>query len=246
MLSTQMEATDARRMFPCWDEPSFRAYFSLTVTVPAAWATVGNMPIAHREVRGEAATVSFQRSPKMPSYLVVFAAGDLREVAASSGGTHFGIWAIAGHEAEGAVPLANAQQILADYNEYFAYPFPLPKLDSIGVPGGFSGAMENWGAITYNDQLLLVGSSSTMQDKQTVFSIQAHEMAHQWFGDLVTMGWWDDTWLNESFASWLAAKETAVRNPAWAWWEAGGCVQGAGDDRGCANDFTCDRAACDR
>jgi aminopeptidase N len=219
MLSTQMEATDARRMFPCWDEPSFRAYFSLTVTVPASWATVGNMPIAHREVRGEAATVSFQRSPKMPSYLVVFAAGDLREVAASSGGTHFGIWAIAGHEAESAVALANAQQILADYNEYFAYPFPLPKLDSIGVPGGFSGAMENWGAITYNDQLLLVSPSSTMQDRQTVFSIQAHEMAHQWFGDLVTMGWWDDTWLNESFASWLGAKETAMRNPAWAWWE---------------------------
>src|SRR5258708_1646579 len=79
--------------------------------------------------------------------------------------------------------------------------------------------MENWGAITYNDQVLLVSSSSTMQDRQTVFSIQAHEMAHQWFGDLVTMGWWDDTWLNESFASWLGAKETAARYPAWRWWE---------------------------
>jgi aminopeptidase N len=177
------------------------------------------MPIAHREVHGELATVRFQRSPKMASYLVVFSAGDLREVAASSNGTHFGVWAVAGHEAESNVPLANAQQILADYNEYFAYPYPLPKLDSIAVPGGFSGAMENWGAITYNDQVLLVGPSSTMQDKQTVFSIQAHEMAHQWFGDLVTMGWWDDTWLNESFASWLAAKETAARHPAWHWWE---------------------------
>ncbi|HEY2145803.1 MAG TPA: M1 family aminopeptidase, partial [Steroidobacteraceae bacterium] len=217
--STQMEATDARRMFPCWDEPSFRAFFSLTVTVPASWATVGNMPIAHREVQGDLATVSFQRSPKMPSYLVVFSAGDLREVAESRDGTHFGVWAVAGHEAESAVPLANAQQILADYNRYFAYPYPLPKLDSIGVPGGFSGAMENWGGITYNDQLLLVSPSSTMQDKQTVFSIQAHEMAHQWFGDLVTMGWWDDTWLNESFASWLSAKETAERYPAWHWWE---------------------------
>ncbi|HEY0801860.1 MAG TPA: M1 family aminopeptidase [Steroidobacteraceae bacterium] len=219
LLSTQMEATDARRMFPCWDEPSFRADFRLTVTVPASWATVGNMPIAHRDVHADLATVSFQRSPKMPSYLVEFTAGDLRELAVSRDGTHFGVWAVAGHEQEGAVALASAQQILADYNEYFAYSYPLPKLDSIAVPGGFSGAMENWGAITYNDQVLLVSPSSTMQGRQTVFSIQAHEMAHQWFGDLVTMGWWDDTWLNESFASWLAAKETAARYPAWRWWE---------------------------
>jgi aminopeptidase N len=219
MLSTQMEATDARRMFPCWDEPAFRAYFHLTVTVPKSWATVGNMPIARRTVHGESATVSFQRSPKMPSYLVVFTAGDMREVSATRGGTQFGVWAVAGHEQDGAVALASAQDILADYNDYFAYAYPLPKLDSIAVPGGFSGAMENWGAITYNDRALLVGPSSSMQNRQNVFSIQAHEMAHQWFGDLVTMGWWDDTWLNESFASWLAAKETAARHPAWRWWE---------------------------
>jgi len=219
LLSTQMEATDARRMFPCWDEPSFRAYFHLTVTVPKAWATVGNMPIARRTVHGELATVSFLRSPKMSSYLVEFTAGDLRDVSAARDGTRFSVWAVAGHEQDGAVALASAQDILADYNEYFAHPYPLPKLDSIAVPGGFSGAMENWGAITYNDRVLLVSPSSTMQNRQTVFSIQAHEMAHQWFGDLVTMGWWDDTWLNESFASWLAAKETAARNPAWRWWE---------------------------
>ncbi|HEX3914809.1 MAG TPA: M1 family aminopeptidase [Steroidobacteraceae bacterium] len=219
MLSTQFEATDARRMFPCWDEPSFRAYFHLTVTVPASWATVGNMPIARRTVHGQSATVSFQRSPKMSSYLVEFTAGDLREVSAARGGTQFGVWAAAGHEQDGAVALSSAQDILADYNDYFAHPYPLPKLDSIAIPGGFSGAMENWGAITYNDRILLVSPSSTMRNRQTVFSIQAHEMAHQWFGDLVTMGWWDDTWLNESFASWLSAKETAARHPAWRWWE---------------------------
>jgi aminopeptidase N len=219
LLSTQMEPTDARRMFPCWDEPSFRAFFHLTVTVPKSWATVGNMPIARRTVHRESARVSFQRSPKMPSYLVEFTAGDMREVSAARGGTQFGVWAVAGHEQDGAVALASAQDILADYNDYFAHPYPLPKLDSIAVPGGFSGAMENWGAITYNEQVLLVGPSSTMQNRQTVFSIQAHEMAHQWFGDLVTMGWWDDTWLNESFASWLAAKETAARYPKWRWWE---------------------------
>jgi aminopeptidase N len=219
LLSTQFEATDARRMFPCWDEPSFRAYFHLTVTVPSSWATVGNMPIERRVVHGQSATVSFQRSPKMSSYLVEFTAGDLREVSAARGGTRFAVWAVAGHEQDGAVALASAQDILADYNDYFAQPYPLPKLDSIAVPGGFSGAMENWGAITYNDRILLVGSSSTMQNRQAIFSVQAHEMAHQWFGDLVTMGWWDDTWLNESFASWLGAKETAARNPQWRWWE---------------------------
>jgi aminopeptidase N len=219
LLSTQMEATDARRMFPCWDEPAFRAYFTLTVTVPAAWATVSNMPISHRAVHGDLATVRFQRSPKMSSYLVEFSGGELRALSAQRGGTRFGVWAVAGQEQDGAEALANAQEILADFNDYFAYPYPLPKLDSIAVPGGFSGAMENWGAITYNDQALLVSPSSSMADRQTVFSIQAHEMAHQWFGDLVTMGWWDDTWLNESFASWLGSKETAARRPAWHWWE---------------------------
>lgn len=219
MLSTQMEATDARRMFPCWDEPSFRATFQLTATVPAAWSTVSNMPIAKRTVTGALAVTTFRRSPKMPSYLVEFSAGALAEVSAHHDGTGFGVWAVAGEESGGATALANAQVILADYNAYFGFRFPLPKLDSIAIPGGFPGAMENWGAITYNDQTLLLNPSSTVENKQTVFSIQAHEMAHQWNGDLVTMGWWDDLWLNESFASWMAAKETDKRNPTWNWLE---------------------------
>jgi aminopeptidase N len=220
MLTTQMESTDARRMFPCWDEPAFRARFQLTATVPADWATIGNMPIARRVVHGKLATTTFERSPRMPSYLVEFTAGQLREISAKSGNFRFGVWAIAGQESEGAVALANAQQILADYNTYFGYRFPLPKLDSIAIPGGFSGAMENWGAITYNSQLLLVSKDSSMSDRQQVYSTQAHEMAHQWNGDLVTMGWWDDLWLNESFASWMSAKETDLRNPSWKWWES--------------------------
>ncbi len=219
LLSTQMEATDARRMFPCWDEPAFRATFQLRATVPAAWATVSNMPIATRIMHGNLATTTFERSPKMPSYLVEFTAGDMAQISAEVGKFKFGVWAVRGQENEGQTALANAKQILADYNDYFGYRFPLPKLDSIAIPGGFTGAMENWGAITYNDQLLLVTPASTIGDKQQVYAVQAHEMAHQWNGDLVTMAWWDDIWLNESFASWMAAKETALRNPDWKWWE---------------------------
>jgi aminopeptidase N len=219
LLSSQFEQTDARRMFPCWDEPAFRSTFELSVTVPAKWAVVSNMPIAKRTTHGALATTSFQRSPKMPTYLVEFSAGDLAEITATKDGVDFGVWAVRGQEQDGAVALANAQQILSDYNDYFGTPFPLPKLDAIAVPGGFSGAMENWGAITYNDQLLLLTPSSTVGNRQEVYSVQAHEMAHQWNGDLVTMGWWDDIWLNESFASWRAAKETDLRNPSWNWWE---------------------------
>ena len=219
LLTTQFEATDARRMFPCWDEPAFRATFQLTVTTSAAWATYSNMPIARRTVHGDLATTVFERSPKMASYLVEFTAGRLAQIGGQSAGTELNVVAVKGQEQGGAAALANARQILADYNGYFGLRFPLPKLDSLALPGGFGGAMENWGAITYNDQRLLITPASTMANRQTVFSIQAHEMAHQWFGDLVTMGWWDDLWLNESFASWMAARETAIRNPSWHWWE---------------------------
>lgn len=219
LLSTKFEATDARRMFPCWDEPAFRATFRLSITIAAKWATIGNMPIDRRIVTGSVATTRFERTPKMPTYLVELTAGDFAQVSNSIDHTGLSVWAVRGQEQDGATALANARQILSDYNEYFDYPFPLPKLDSIATPGGFTGAMENWGAITYNDQILLITPSSTIRDRQRVYSIQAHEMAHQWNGDLVTMGWWDDLWLNESFASWRAAQETDLRHPDWLWWE---------------------------
>ena len=220
LLSTQFEATDARRMFPCWDETAFRATFTLSATVPSEWKVVSNMPIAHNARHGSTTTTTFRRSPKMPSYLVEFSAGDLARISDHAGKTELGVWAVRGQQEYGRTALANGKLILADYDDYFGVPFPLPKLDSIAVPGGFTGAMENWGAITYNDQHLLITPASTLEDKQRVFSIQAHEMAHQWNGDLVTMGWWDDIWLNESFASWRAAKETDLRHPDWKWWEA--------------------------
>ncbi len=218
LLSTLMEPTDARRMFPCWDEPAFRATFSLQATVPADWTSVSNMPVERRVVHGDLATTTFRRSPKMPSYLVEYSAGHLAQISSGSGGTQLSIWAVRGQERHGRAALADARLILSDYNEYFDYRYPLPKLDSIAVPGGFPGGMENWGAITYDERALLLTPASTLVDEQNVFSIQAHEIAHQWNGDLVTMGWWDDIWLNESFASWMAAKETERRHPDWHWW----------------------------
>jgi aminopeptidase N len=220
MLSTQMEATDARRMFPAWDEPAFRARFRLTVTVPSRWAVVSNMPIAQQVRHGPLTTTTFGTTPPMPSYLVEFSAGDLRHLQSRAGGVSFGVWAVNGRQQDGAAALANAQQILSDYDNYFGYPYPLPKLDSIAVPGGYGGAMENWGAITYQDNLLLLPPGAALADQQQVYSVQAHEMAHQWNGDLVTMGWWDDLWLNESFASWMSAKQTALRHPDWNWWQS--------------------------
>jgi aminopeptidase N len=219
LLSTQFEATDARRMFPCWDEPAFRATYTLTVTVPSEWKVVSNMPIKRSARHAANTTTTFQRSPKMPSYLVEFSAGNLARITDRVDKSELGVWTVSGQEHYGSNALANAKVILADYNQYFGLAFPLPKLDSIAVPGGYTGAMENWGAITYNDQNLLITAAGTLETRQRVFSIQAHEMAHQWNGDLVTMGWWDDIWLNESFASWRAAKETDLRHPDWKWWE---------------------------
>ena len=220
MLATQFESTDARRVFPGWDEPAFRATYQLTVTLPAAWTALSNMPAQSRRVHGDLATTTFGRTPKMPSYLVVLAAGDLASITGvGPNGVKQSVWAVRGDEVNGRYALESAKQILAYYDDYFGVKYPLPKLDHIAIPGGFGGAMENWGGITYNESIIIHRSDATLDQKQRGYSIVAHEMAHQWNGDLVTMGWWDDIWLNESFASWMAAKATDKFNPDWHWWQ---------------------------
>jgi len=221
LLTTQLESIDARRVFPGWDEPAFRATFALTATVPARWAAIGNMPVAKRVVHGRLAMVTFAPTPPMASYLLEFTAGDLVALHARSGRTAIGLWTVRGMQSEGAFALASAQTILADYGAYFGTPYPLPKLDLIAIPGGFPGAMENWGAITFDASLLLAPPGAPLELRQSIFGdYLAHEMAHLWTGDLVTTAWWDDIWLNESFANWRAASETDARYPAWHWWEA--------------------------
>jgi aminopeptidase N len=155
MLGTQFEATDARRMFPCWDEPSFRARFQLTAVVPENFTAVSNMPVEKESKVGGGKKIRFAATPPMASYLNVFCAGELDAITAKKGEVVHGVVATKGKAEMGRYALESSQQILDYFNDYFGQPFPLPKLDHIAVPGGFGGAMENWGGITYYESVLL-------------------------------------------------------------------------------------------
>ena len=225
-LGTQFEATDARRFFPCWDEPSFRARFQLTAVVPQSWIAVSNMPIESEtkinnpEIIGAGGKeVRFATTPSMASYLNVFVAGELDLIEMTAAGTQIRVIATKGKTEWGRYALESTAQILEYYNDYFGIPYPLPKLDQIAIPGGFGGAMENWGGITYYETgLLFDPEKSSAATRQGIYEVIAHETAHQWFGDLVTMAWWDNLWLNEGFASWMGTKCTAHFNPQWEVW----------------------------
>ena len=221
MLGTQFEATDARRFFPCWDEPAFRARFQLTVVVPENWLAVSNMPVeSEKQVKG-GKEVRFASTPPMSSYLNVFVAGELDLIESQVGPTQIRVIATKGKAEQGRYALEASAEILKYYNDYFGVPYPLPKLDQIAIPGGFGGAMENWGGITYYEAVLLFDpKNSSAETKQDIYEVIAHEMAHMWFGDLVTMAWWDNLWLNEGFASWMGSKCTAHFNPDWEVWLA--------------------------
>lgn len=219
-MATQFEPGDARRFAPMWDQPNRRAVFSLTVTAPSDQFVVGNMP-AERATRlsGNLTRTRFADTPSMPSYLLFLAVGDFERVTRDVNGVELGVVMRRGeaHRAEAA--LEAGAQSLNYYTEYFGIPYPLPKLDMIAVPGaGGFAAMENWGAILYFDQFLLVDDDSTEAERQNIFGNVAHEVAHQWFGNLVTMTWWDDLWLNEGFASWMTAKAIERIHPEWNPW----------------------------
>ncbi|MFM8819574.1 MAG: M1 family metallopeptidase [Phenylobacterium sp.] len=218
-LFTQFEAADARRFAPVWDEPGIKAIFSLSVDAPVGQMAVSNMPVARTgKPAGGLRRITFQDSPRMSGYLLFLALGDFERIYRNVDGVDVGVVVRCGETAKGRFALDAAASLLPYYNDWFAKPYPLPKLDLVAGPGAsqFFGAMENWGAIFFFDPVLLLDPKlSTESDRQSVFSTVAHEVAHQWFGDLVTMAWWDDLWLNESFASWMASKATDHFNPRW-------------------------------
>jgi aminopeptidase N len=221
MLVTQFEVADARRMFPGWDEPAFKATFELSAVVPAEDTAISNMPVTATTPAGAGLKkVQFAVSPRMSTYLLALVAGDLAAVRSHAGATDLAVWSPTGEEKQGDYALSVEANVLPFYNDYFGVAYPLPKLDLIAIPGNFeAGAMENWGAITFVDNgLLFDDKTSDAATRERIHTFVAHEMAHQWSGDLVTMGWWDNIWLNEGFATWMEYKATDKFNPSWQIW----------------------------
>ena len=218
MLATQFEAPDARRFAPMWDEPSFKAKFKLSAVAPKGQLAFSNMPAVTTNRPDGTQLYSFRQTPIMSSYLLFLGMGDMERKTVMAGKTEIGVITRKGVKDQGDYALASAKRLLTYYNDYFGQPYPLPKLDMIAGPGTsqFFGAMENWGAIFYFEpELLFDEKRATESDRQRIFVVVAHEMAHQWFGDLVTMNWWDDLWLNEGFASWMENKASYDLNPSW-------------------------------
>ena len=218
-LYTQFENSDARSMLPSWDEPDYKATFALDVVVPSQQMAVGNMPIARSEELGNGKKhVYFATTPRMSTYLLFFGLGDFERATKMADGTEIGVITKKGALAQSRFALDESSALLREYNDYFGVRYPLPKLDNIAAPGRsqFFGAMENWGAVfTFEYGLLLDPAISTQADKENIYTTLSHEMAHQWFGDLVTMRWWDDLWLNEGFASWMEGRTTQRLHPEW-------------------------------
>ncbi|KAA8528872.1 hypothetical protein F0562_036227 [Nyssa sinensis] len=220
MAVTQFEPVDARRCFPCWDEPSCKATFKITLEVPSELVALSNMPIAEQKVEGKLKTVYYQESPIMSTYLVAVVIGLFDYVEDhTSDGIKVRVYCQVGKAKQGKFALNVAVKTLDLYKEYFAVPYSLPKLDMIAIPDFAAGAMENYGLVTYRETALLYDEKhSAAANKQRVATVVAHELAHQWFGNLVTMEWWTHLWLNEGFATWVSYLATDSLFPEWKIW----------------------------
>ena len=220
MASTQFEAADARRAFPCWDEPEAKATFDVSVITDCNLTAISNMPIISKKKIGKKTLYKFGRTPVMSTYLLYLGVGELEFLQGRLGKTMIRIITTKGKKNLGKLSLQFTKQFLKWYEDYFKIPYPLPKLDMIAVPDFASGAMENWGAITFRETILLYDpKTSSTETKQHIAEVISHEIAHQWFGNLVTMKWWNDLWLNESFATFMATKAVHDYYPTWDLWD---------------------------
>ncbi len=220
LATTQFEAADARRAFPCWDEPSYKATFDVSAIVDNSLTAISNMPIISKKKLGKKTLLKFSRTPKMSTYLLYLGVGDFEFLDGQVGKTLIRIITTRGKSLQGKIALEFAKQFLTFYQDYFRIKYPLPKLDMIAIPDFASGAMENWGAITFRETVLLYDpKTSSTETKQHIAEVISHEIAHQWFGNLVTMKWWNDLWLNESFATFMATKAVDTFYPKWDFWD---------------------------
>jgi aminopeptidase N len=217
--ATQLEDTDARRAFPSFDEPSFKASFDITVVADKDMTVISNGKVVS-DTPGPADskhTVHFSTTPRMSSYLVAVLVGHFEYIQGEADGIPIRIWTTPGKKKLGSFALEAAKFNLSYYDRYFGIKYPYGKLDLVGVEDFSAGAMENTGCIVFRDVLLLLDENHAALDmKKLVASVIAHEMAHQWFGDLVTMKWWDNKWLNEGFATWMSRKPVAAWKPEWS------------------------------
>lgn len=220
LIATQFESHHARDAFPCIDEPEAKAVFELTVKVPKGEAVVSNTPIKQQRDDGDISTVLFEKTPKMSTYLLAFVCGEMKyKESKTRDGTVVRVYATPDNLDYTDFALESAVKTLEFYNQYYDIPYPLAKCDFLALPDFAAGAMENWGCITFREQALLVDPANTSTDmKQYVANVIAHELTHQWFGNLVTMRWWTDLWLNEGFASWMSYLAVDNLHPEWQVW----------------------------
>lgn len=221
LFATQFESHHAREVFPCIDEPEAKATFSLEIKASSDLEVLSNTEIIEKNENGNTQQFRFAKTPKMSTYLLAFVLGDFQRVSKKTkSGVEISVLATKAQKSElMEFPLSFAVRVLEFYEDFFGQKFPLSKCDHIALPDFSSGAMENWGLITYRETALLAGKNSSISSKKYVALVIAHETSHQWFGNLVTMKWWDELWLNESFATMMEYLATDALEPKWKIWE---------------------------